>query len=492
MDSEIRPRPIDRRFWAVPAVAASTSALLLATSGRYGWHRDELYFLACGRHLAWGFVDQGPLVPFVARVADSVAPGNLLALRFLPALGTGVTVFLGAALAAELGASRRARVLAAVAVGSAGFVLGAGHLLSTATFDFTAWMAVLVLFARMLRTRDARLWIAIGVVAGLAMLNKALIPLLILSLVAALLVTGNAALVVDRWAAAGAALAILVAGPYLLWQARNGWPQFEMAGALSARLATFNRVALVPGQALFLAPLLIPLLWRGAQWLRAGHAGSRFRPLLWAWPIALVAVFASGGRPYYPLPLTATVLIAGLVASDQAGRSHATTRLLALNAAVMVVFALPVLPEATLPTTRLAALNETTAEMIGWHQLVGQVAAAVHELPTAEQADVVILTGSYGEAGAIDLFGPGAGLPPAYSPHNSYGYFRRPTDDTATVLAVRIDPPYLARYFENCTRIDTVRNSLGIANEVSGQPISVCRGLRGTWATLWPQMRFLA
>jgi 4-amino-4-deoxy-L-arabinose transferase-like glycosyltransferase len=466
--------------------------LLLAVARRYGWHRDELYFLEAGRHLAWGYVDQPPFTPLVARLADEVAAGNLVVLRLLPALATAATVALAAAVVRELGGSSGAQLLGAAAVAASGFVLGVGHLLSTAAFDLTAWMALLWLAARLLRTGDPRWWLAFGVVAGVALLNKNLVALLAGSLLVGIAVDRRWSLLATPWLVAGGAAAVAIASPNLLWQADHGWPQADMARALSERIGGENRALLLPSQLLFMGPLLLLVLVAGARWLAGGGEGDgrRFRPLLWAWPVAVAVTFVTGGRPYYVLPLTLVVVGAGIVAGDEPRRRRTTAWLVAANAVVGVPLALPLLPQGSAEVT--ASVNEAVAETIGWPELVDQVAAVVDGLPPGERAGVVVLTGSYGEAGAVDRFGPSRGLPPAHSPHNGYADFRRPTDDGATVVAVRFSAERLRPHFRSCEQVATVDNGLGIDNEVQGTPIHVCRGLRDTWAATWERLRFLS
>jgi 4-amino-4-deoxy-L-arabinose transferase-like glycosyltransferase len=183
VDEPLEPMP--RMVWVI---AVAVGVLLVACAARYGWHRYELYFREAGRHLAWGYVDQPPFTPFVARVADLVAPDNLVVLRLLPALACVATVVLGALIVRELGGSRRTQVAAAGTAASGGFVLGSGHLLSTATFDLTASMVVLWLVARLLRTGNPRWWVAIGTVTGAAIMNKNLVLLLLAAVVTALIV----------------------------------------------------------------------------------------------------------------------------------------------------------------------------------------------------------------------------------------------------------------------------------------------------------------
>lgn len=478
---------------SVSLIAAAATLTLLVVSGRYGYHRDELYFLVAGDHLDWGYVDQPAFTPFMARLADAVAPGSVTALRIVPAIVTGFTAVAGALLARELGASSRGQALAAGAVAGGGFVLGVGHLLSTATFDLLAWMIVLWLVARLLRTADTRLWWVIGAVAGLALLNKHLIVLLFVALGGGLLAERRFDLVRTRHLIGGGLVALTLAAPNLVWQAQNGWPQLDMADALAARLAAENRITLVPFQILFVGPLLAFLVLRGARWL-FGPGGRRFRPLLWTWPFGLVLVFATGGRPYYVLPLTIAVLVAGVVATDEgSSRGRDLGWWVAGSAITAVPMALPVLPLSVLSDSPVAAVNETAVETVGWPELTEQVAGVVRSLPSDEQDDVVLLTASYGEAGALERFGPEHGLPVPYSPHNHYAYFRQPTDDHATVVTVRFAPEGRLRpWFDSCTVVAHIDNGRGVENEAQGQPIMVCRGLKGTWAEVWPELRFLS
>ena len=475
---------------AALGIAAGAAALLLAVAQRYGWHRDELYFLEAGHHLAWGYVDQPPFTPFVARLAHELAPGNLVVLRTLPAVATALTIVLGGLIVRELGGRPRVQVAGAAVIAGGGFVLGVGHLLSTAVFDLTASMAVLWLVARVLRTGDPRWWLGVGGVVGVAMLNKNLVVLLVLALAVGLVADRRWDVLLSPWTVAGAGLALALAAPNLLWQADHGWPQADMAEVLSERLAGENRVTLLPLQILFLGPLLVPLLWWGARWLARADAGRPYRALLWAWPAVLVITFASGGRPYYALPLTLAVGLCGVVEVATRRDPAWLTRLVVPNLIVSLPLALPLLP---LSSTKVSAtVNEAVAETVGWPELVRQVADVVEGLPAEERERVVLLTGSYGEAGAIDRFGPALGLPPAHSGHNGYASFRQPTDEGATVVGVRFPTGYLSRWFEACEEVATIDNGFDVENEVQGLPIVVCRGLRGTWGEVWPQLRHLS
>lgn len=326
-------------------IAGFLGLLLLAFAPRYGWHRDELYFLEAGKHLAWGYVDQPPLTPLLGRLADTVAGGNLVVLRFLPAAAAGATAAVGALTVREMGGSRRAQVAGAGALAAGGFLLGTGHVLSPATFDLLAWMVVLWISARMLRTADPRWWMAIGLVSGIALLNKSLVVMLGVALVVGLAASRRWDLLRSSWIIAGGLLAAAIALPNFLWQASNGWPQLEMSRRISERLGTENRILLIPLLILFVGPAFIGLMRRGVGWLRSDGGGSRYQTFLWACVAGVALTLLTGGRPYYPVALILTLVLAGIVSFEHSGRDPRDLRnLIVINGAVSLLISLPVLP----------------------------------------------------------------------------------------------------------------------------------------------------
>lgn len=242
-------------------LALSLVALLVAVSGRYGYHRDELYFLAAGRHLAWDYPDQPPLMPALSRVVHAVAGDSLVALRLPPALAAGSVVVLTGMIARELGGRRSAQVLAAAGMAASSILMLSGHLASTTIGDLVAWTALTLLVVRVLRTGRERLWLVAGLVAGVGLLNKTLLVLLLAALAAGLVLAGPRARLASRWLWLGVLLTLLLWAPNLWWQAQHGWPQLALNRAIAAGSSGTSqpRWLFLPFQLVLISPLLVPI-----------------------------------------------------------------------------------------------------------------------------------------------------------------------------------------------------------------------------------------
>jgi 4-amino-4-deoxy-L-arabinose transferase-like glycosyltransferase len=472
-------------------VAAAVGALLVAFAGGYGYHRDELYFVAAGNHLAWGYADQGPLTPLLARAMTEIAPGSLTVLRLPSALAAAATVLLAGGIARELGGSRRAQTLAAACVGVSSLVLFTGHLLSTSTFDLLVWTAVVWLVVRIVRTGEERLWLPAGLVMGIGLLNKPLPAFLSAGLVAGLLISGPRRMLRSPYLWAGAALALVIWTPWLVWQADHGWPQLDVARSLSNGNSTSSQPwwAVVPFQALLASPPLAPVWIAGLVWL-ARERELRF--LAWAWAVLAVVFMASGGKPYYLGGLLPLLLAAGAVGVDgwlRRGRPRARAAVLGVaigaSAIVNAVIALPLLPARD--SDPVVAVNGDVGETIGWPEFARTVARVHRGLPPR----TVVFTSNYGEAGAIDRYGPALGIPGAWSGHNAYGQWGPPADGSAPVITVGFDTRELGAHFAGCTIVAHIDNREGVDNDERGAPVAVCRAPRRQWSQEWHSLRRL-
>lgn len=480
--------------WPLIGVGCLVALLLIAFANGYGYHRDELYFLAAGEHLAWGYPDQGPLTPLIAHAMNAIAPGSLVVLRIPSALMAGCTASLAGLICFELEGSRRAQLIAASCAAVASVLLIVGHLLSTTTFDLLAWSAVTWLVARAIRTGEARLWAPAGAIVGLALLDKPLIAFLIVALGVGLLLVGPRDALRSGWLWAGLAIGLLLWSPWLLWQSAHGWPQLTVSSNISQGGSTSSqsRWALLPFQFLLVSPVLSPI-WIAGLWALARKPRfRRFRLFAVAWLVLLVVFFAADGKPYYLAGMFPVLLAAGAIETDawlQRGSPAFRRRLLvaaiSLSALVSAVIALPLLPANQ--AEPVIAMNADVGETIGWPQFTWTVAGVYREAGRA----AVIFTSNYGEAGAIDRFGPELGLPSAYSGHNGFAEWGPPPNGSDSVVVVGLTAQGLREHFKRCRLAARVHNSADVDNEERGTPIDLCASTRGSWSSIWGRLRHL-
>ncbi|MFL5859882.1 MAG: glycosyltransferase family 39 protein [Solirubrobacteraceae bacterium] len=468
--------------------------LLLVFAGGYGYHRDELYFIAVGEHLAWSYPDQGPVTPLLAHLMSTLAPGSLTVLRVPSAFMAGGTVVLTGAIAHELGGRRRAQVVAASCAAVASVILVVGHLLSTSTFDLLAWSVVSWLVARMIRTGELRLWLVVGVVAGVDLLNKPLIAFLLTGLVASLLTVGPRRLLRSRWAWVGLVIAVVIWMPWLLWQAEHGWPQLKVSSAIASggSASSQPRWALLPFQFLLVSPVLAPVWIAGLVALMRRPRLRAFRVFAVTWILLALVFMVTGGKPYYLAGMFPVLLGAGAIEAD-AWLMRGAPRLrlgslggaIALSGLVSAVIALPILPAKQ--AGPVIAINADAGETIGWPDFARTVADVYRRAP----GHPVIFTSNYGEAGALDRYGPRLGLPGAYSGHNAFADWGPPHKRRGPVVAIGLDTTQLYAYFEGCRLAARVNNSAGIDNDERGTPIELCSRTRRPWSQVWTSLRHL-
>jgi 4-amino-4-deoxy-L-arabinose transferase-like glycosyltransferase len=469
---------------------------LLAVSGQYGFHGDELYYIVAGQHPALGYVDQPPLTPLLSAASVALLGVSPTAIRILPALEMGCVVLLIALMARDLGGSRRAQLLAAITAALSGYLAG-GHLDTTSEPDLLAWAIVLWLMVRLLAGGDRRLWLALGATVGLGLENKDTILFLGAGLVVGLVLTGRWDILRSRWAWAGVGVALLIWAPNLAWQAANGWPQITMASRIAGNAAD-NRAQVVPLLWLFSGPFLFPVSVAGWAWLLLARKAATWRSIGIAGVVALILVLASGGKIYYVVGLMAPFMAAGAVLTDR-WLEPGHLRLKAggfglaavLSGLLLVYLTLPILPVATFAKTSLPTADPILAEQVGWPQYVATVEGVVAALPAAERARAVIFTNDYSEASPLILMG--RGLPPVYSGHNAFWAWGPPPPDRTVVVHVGDwRPTDYGAFFVGCRVVAHVDNGLGVPNSMQGESIWVCTGLRAPWAAMWPKLRTIS
>ena len=347
---------------------------------------------------------------------------------------------------------------------------------------------------RAVRRGAARWWLLAGLVVGLSTYNKWLIALLLLSVVGGMLLVGPRRVLVSRPVLAAAALAIVLALPNAIWQARNGFPQSAMGAALAENNATEVRVGAVPILVAMIGPLLFPACVAGFVALLRRPEWRSVRWLAPALVIAVVLTMVGGTQYYYPYGLLTAVFAVGCVpAAEFAARSSAHRGLVltavALHALVNAVINLPVLPERVVAASFVPAINSGVADQIGWPAYVAQVDAVLDRARAADPG-VVVLTSNYGEAGALDRFTRHPDVP-VVSGHNALWDAGGPPPRTRTVVVVGDQAEELTRVFDRCDPAAELRSGVPVDNEEEGQPIAICTGPRQDWTTLWPSLRHL-
>ncbi|MFD0687769.1 glycosyltransferase family 39 protein [Actinomadura fibrosa] len=496
------PSPAPAMAWRpVLLVAGALGAVLLAVSGRYGYHRDELYFRVAGRHPAWGYPDQPPLLPLLTRAITAVLGDSVVALHAVAAAAAVAGVVVAALTAREMGGGRRAQLLTAASYAVCPFMVATGHTLSTATLDVLLSTTIVWLAVRLVRTRDQRLLLAIGAASAAALNVKYLAAFLLAALAAGLLISGPRDVLRRPLLAAAVLIAAAALAPGLLWQADHGWPQLDMADAIAGEDDFGGRPGFLPFQ-LLLTGILPSWLWIHGLWRTYRSPELRpFRFLGHAYLLLNVVFLATAGKPYYLAGLWAALWAAGSVEVERRGAPRglgwaATVPAYAVAAVATVALTLPVYPVARLADTPQPAVNGDSSETVGWQRFTAEVARVYRTLPPDERARATIITSNYGEAGALDRYGTKFGLPRAYSGHNGYWYFGRPPDTGGPSIVVGPDSvagaPSLTRYWTDVRPVGRIDNGVGLDNEEQGKPVWICRGQRAPWTALWPRFKRLS
>lgn len=467
-------------------------AALAATSDRYGYHRDELYFRLL--RPGWGYLDQPPLTPLLARATRLIAD-QPWALRIPAMLASVAAVVLVALIAREAGGGRTAQSLAAWGYGFATFPLIVGHVLLTASIDQPVWLGVLLLAVRAQLREDARAWWWAGALAGAGLYNKLLIVVLVAALVAGVLITGPRRLLVSRPVLVAAAIAIVVGLPNLVYQVVNGFPQLEFGRQLAAHNGGSVRASALPLAILLLGPPLVAVWVAGLVALCRRPSWRPIRFLAPALGVLVVLVLVMGSQPYYEFGLLAAVFALGCVPAEgwlaRGGRARVgvVVALGGVNAAVSLVLALPLVPVGSVGSTPVPGINQTARDSIGWPAYVREVARVWRALPAHQRSAGALVASNYGEAGALARFGGTYGLPHVYSAQNQLYFQGRPPASADTMVLVGGQADTARSLFASCRTAGHLDNGVGVDNEEQDEPIVVCRGPVGGWRVVWPRLK---
>ncbi len=406
-------------------------------------------------------------------------------------------------MARDLGGSRWAQVVAALATAIAPMSLALGALFEYTSFDYLWWVLIAYLMIRLLKSDNPRWWLALGGAIGLGLMTKYTIVFCVAGIAVGLLFTRSRRHLLSPWLWAGAALALLIVLPNLIWQIQHDFVALSFTSQIHARDVRMGRADGYLVEQLFLCAnaVTIPLWVAGLYFYFVSPSGRRFRPLGWMFVVPFALFLVTQARAYYQAPAYPLLLSGGAVLVERwlgsltalwARRVRRTGwGLLLIGGLSAAAVSLPVAPVGSSWYDIAAAANDGLRDEIGWAELTELVAGVYSALPPEERAQTGILAGNYGEAGAINLYGPALGLPQAISGVNSYwlrGYSDPPPQ---TLIVLGIPRQRAEQLFETCDQAGRITNRFGIENDETlyNPEVLVCRRLRQSWPEFWQRFR---
>jgi hypothetical protein len=474
----------DRKAGATLAgFAVVALALHLATIGLYGYHRDELYLLACGRHLEWGSVDHAPITPALSRLAGFLLGESAYAQRIVAAVAGALVVWLTGLVTQRLGGNRAAQLLAMASVLIAPvFIFVRGVFTTNAIEHLACALAIYLTLLALDGSRGA--WLALGVVLGIGVLDKYTVLVFGLALAAGVVATPARAHLKTPWPYAGAVLAILICLPTIRWQYAHEFPAIDfMRDHYTARLRTVSLAAFFYEQPVILNPLSFAVAMVGLVASLRERAHPRILGIMFL--VAIAVFLASHGKPYYLAPFyPAPIAIGAMVCARHIGSWRPIALVWMVSGAIAFACTVPVLPAGTARDLGLYRVNEEFVQFADWHEVVSQIASAYHEARAQG-----ILTDSYGTAAAVERYGREFRLPPAISGGNGY-YMWGPPSDPESVIAIGYAPELLATIYRDVSPIGEVRDRFELDNQFDfPRVIYVCRGKLASLREKWPLLR---
>jgi hypothetical protein len=499
---------LDSTIALATVAGIATFVFHAATSGSYGYQRDELYFISCARHLAWGYVDQPPLIAAVAKAVLAIFGDSLLGLRLLPALAAAATVVVTGRVARRLGGGLIAQGLAMLAIALAPFYLAIGNLLTMNAFEPLLWMSAAYLFMQAESDDRPIRWLALGVVVGLGFLNKYSMFFYMGSACLAIAFTAHRRAFTRPGFWFAVAVAALLVGPNLIWQSAHGWPQLEvLRNAAAAKNVAVDPATFYLQQILMMSPLTAPLWLAGLWFLLFSPGGAKLRWFGLTYVILSLVYLALQAKVYYLAPIYPVLIAAGSVVIERALQPR---RWLAVTyACLLLVAGLAIAPEAfpLLPLKTFVAYQaifdvrgikmerhpqglvpQQFADQLGWDTLVESMSSAYRALPPEQRAQAAFLTYNYGQASALDFFGPKLGLPPALSGHNNYFLYGTRGASGNVVLAIGLDPKFLRTQWKSVVQVAKYHDDYVLPDE-NDLPIYLCTQPTGDFGAWWPRTK---
>ncbi len=509
-----KPRFLSDGMPVVIAMAAALLVIHIIFNNRYDYFRDEFDYLACAKHLAWGYVDQPPLIPWLTRLSLMILGDSLRAIRFLPALTMSLTVVFTAVITRELGGRAFALICSAASVVASPFYLNNGAMVTTNYLEPLLWTGC-AYFAILAAKRDQpRYWVWFGVVAGVGMQEKYSIAVFGFGVVVGLLLTGQRRVLLDKWIWIGGLVAFVIFLPNLVWNIHYQFPFVQLIHNIKAegRDITLSPFQYFFQQCLIMQFIVAPIWIAGVVAFLVWRPFRPYRFLGWSYLVSLTVFIVLHGKNYYLAPVYPMLLAAGSVVFERAidrprlpWLKPVSILLILAGGAWFAPVVMPVLPveqyiayQKKLPlkvprsehSHQRAVLPQHFADQFGWHEIVSEVVIAWNRVPAAGRADCGIFAQDYGQAGAIDWFGPHYGLPPSLSGHQTW-FLWGPRGYSGNCLIVLDDSrERLESLYDHVEFVgNSPDNPYALEKDI---PVFLCTGRKSTAGTLaedWPRLK---
>lgn len=490
-------------------LACATVGLHLLTASRYGIFRDELYYIACARHLSFGYVDHPPLIALITWLVLHLFGSSLVALRLLPALASGLLVWMTAQIAREWGGGQFAQGISALAIIPVPIYLILQHWLTMNAFEPLFWTAALWAASRIVLRQEPRYWLLVGVWVGLGLENKYSMFFLAVALLLGFLLTPERRWLKSAYFLAAVALAVLLFLPNLLWLVQHGFPflEFERHSRQSGLRILRGPISFLLDQAIMMNPILAPLWLAGIGWLFSRQA-RLLRFVGWTGCLLIALLLTLQAKNYYVAPIYPVLFASGAIATERMTASAKRwfrpiyVFTIILSGLLLAPLVMPILPVShflayqrmwhgftpvVFENKPANPLPQYFADEFGWEDMARETGKVFLRLPSWERSQTAIFANDYGEAAAIDFFGPRYGLPPSISNAESYWLWGPREYTGKTVIVLGSDGKGDHQFFQSVEPVGQVANPYSRADERF--TIFLCRANRQPLSTLWPRIK---
>ncbi len=508
-----------RRSTLIILIFAALSVLLhfyANAFAHYGYFRDELYYIACSRHLAAGYVDQPPLASFMLFISIKLFGDSIFGLRLLPAIASGITVYLAGLMTRKMNGGPFAVALACLTLAIAPEFLGTNGIYSMNGFDWVFWslgayIVLLIIQSEQSDPRTFRLWLLLGVVLGFGLLNKIDMLWFGFSLFVGLLLTPHRKHLKTGWPYIAGAIALVIFSPYIIWNVTHNFATLEFIhNASTIKYASQNPLAFISDTILSMNPLALPVWLAGICFLFFNKEGEKYRLIGYLFVISFLLLIVNWhSKAEYIAPAFPILFAAGGVMFERIAQykgfmwtKFAIPSLVLVFGLLSLPFALPVLPVQTFieysealgqkPSTeearKLPELPQYYADMFGWRNMAATVSKVYLSFPTTERAETVVFAQNYGEAGAIDFFRSEYPLPRVICGHNNYWYWGSGDTAFTTVIVIGGSQKGNLQVCDSVTKAAMITDKYSMPYE-NGLSVFVCKGFKMPFAEIWKKVK---